>query len=269
MTARAASYFSRLAPAAASATALPRLQPPRLMFRPSVAPMPFVELPAQQPPVAPLARPTAREIATDQTDATMIAPPAAQPTTGAPGPARIATASPRTAERPRVASPRPTTAAAVRQSAQPGVATGEDSPMARPVDHAVPVATATPGRRQDHERSNGDAAGSLSAAPHANAAPPQRAAVPISTPAEPRARPGSPTALVPPQAVPRPAIRPAAADASTGLRIGTLEVRVAAPPAAAPTPSIAAPAAQKRRGQIGGPPARIARPFALFGLGQS
>ena len=210
-------------------------------------------------------------------------PPASRPTTGTADAARVATKRPRLADRP-AGAPRAvaaaTTAAATTAVGQ-SFAAGEGK--LPPVDAATaaPVTMLDVRRARARDRRSSDIPGDRAPVLRADALPRQAAIepemppaprvvpaaaptrpVPSETAAEPRGQRMSPT----PPAPLRPAIRPAVADAAAGLRIGTLEVRVAAPSVPAPPQVIVAP--PPPRGAAGAP-GRISRPFASFGFGQS
>lgn len=259
MSMRRPSYFSQFVPAPSSLTAAPLLQPPRLLFRggPSGVDM-VVPRPASTAPTEPGAamppdfetRPAGRSRADGE-----------PPTKQAPATPAQASAAIRRAPMPFPEGSRPAVPT-VREAAPPNRALSPTS--ARPVlaPAGSSAAAAPPAMRAASEAASAPATTVSSArlaAPPADLPPASsRAASPVLPP---RAQAAS---SIPISLPPRRAAAGGAPDA--GLRIGTLEVRVAAPPAA---PQANARPSQPRAAAPAIPAPRIARPFAAFGLNQS
>jgi hypothetical protein len=232
-------YFSQLVPGAASRDALPSLQPRPLLFRPGG---PGAEVPPHLLPDAVMPAQESRREQPGVLDAELA----------------IARTLPRAAITPTVQRETPT-------------------PKASP---SAPMAQIRP--RPDREFSNRVPASAFDAPPAIRTASATRhAARPIEQSSETAAQPGprlpppGPAPLTAPfvNPVPRPYRTDPVADApAPSLRIGTLEVRVAAPKTSHQTPArhvpspVRQPARQPPRGSAH---ARIARPFATFGFNQS
>ena len=223
-------YFSQLVPGAASRDALPSLQPRPLLFRPGGS---GADVPPHLLPVAVM---PARE--------NRRAPPSARD------------AEPLTARTP------------------PPAAMQQTPPMQTPTPRAS-VAPPVPIRPQpEREFFNRMPAVSSDAPPPIRTASTTRPAAKSTEPAaqqSPRHPPPEPAPLAAPSVPPIP--RPyrtdsIAAPPTPSLRIGTLEVRVAAPKTSpqAPARHVPSPARQPARASV---QARIARPFATFGFNQS
>ena len=226
------SYFSQLVPRTGSRDAVPLLQPRPLLFRPGGSGADLL------PHIWPAAQGRAWENARSPGSPTgrgatpMATPPAQMATRPAP-----------------MATPPAPMATLPLASLAPVAAAAQIPPPPRPERAAGP---AVMGRD----------------APSSNRIPDpseiQRSAEPTGTAAS-SAPPQPFTGPTP--SLPRPhRIAPAVDAPAAGLRIGTLEVRVAAP-RTAPQPQ--ARPVQPRQSAPASAPARIARPFATFGFNQS
>ena len=232
-------YFSQLVPGAPSRDELPSLQPRPLLFRPGGS---GAEVPPHLVP-----------------DAVMPAQESRR-------------------EQPRVRDAEPAIARTI-----PRAATTQTVPKETPTPKAspsAPVAQIWP--RPDREFSNRVPAVAFDAPPAIRTASTTRhAARAIEQSSETAARPSprlppsgpAPLAAAFVNPMPRPSRTDPVADAPTpSLRIGTLEVRVAAPKTSHQTPArhvpspVRQPTHQPSRASAH---ARIARPFATFGFNQS
>lgn len=284
MKARRPSYFAGLVPRPVN-QGVPLLQPPRLLFRPLAATAALPETPPPRPPA--IAAPSMPGHRAAPTAALRSAEP---PGTGARPPASAPTGTRplSNAATPRDLRPEPAL------PARPGPAPRSALPPEPPALRARNVwrkldepsqGMASPGAADGgpvvHRARNiatpDDRAAATTAAPLPTERPSTGSAPPVPAHAGARqSRAPMPEASAPmarePVTAPLPALplRSAAAApppdvVSAGLRIGTLEVRVAAPPTPAPRAMPAPP----RVPAPSGAPARIARPFAAFGLSQS
>jgi hypothetical protein len=224
-----ATYFSRLLPPRDRAGTGQVLQPPRMLFR-VFSPPPGLEAPPSAASLPPAAPPAAARVRSSGPGAMPIAPTAAEP------------------ERP------------VPPQAFPGVET--PGPVDASVGPRVPSGNIARPRADTPDRAS---VRSTSAAQPGPRSPQDPMAPPRSKPSEGTDRLSSLRSR--PSLDPRPGSRQAGPREPAGLRIGTLEVRVAAPaagsrsPQAKPTP----PRVARAEPAIG----RIARPFLGFGLRQS
>jgi hypothetical protein len=240
------SYFARLAPAARSPDALPRLIPPRAVFREAPTPAGFIS-PPEIARIAPVTEPPGRPAGAVVADDT------------APGPfdRRFAIADPSERAAPR----------------RPAAATGS-APNVHPRPQAMPTAAhLEPSPAAAAARAPAPAAARPTVVDTEPPPPGSRQAAGASRPRDVTASVAETPSLAPEDPIDRApsAARRRAAVGATGsagaqsakLWIGALEVRVT--PAASPRqPPVRQTPAPHRAA-----PERITRPFAGFGLRQS
>jgi hypothetical protein len=256
---RRPSYFSQFVAAPASHAPMPLLQPPRLLFRGGpfgvdmLVPRPAATTPGQLEAATPPDienRPGRRARPDDE-------PPITQ---RAAMPASVSVAV------QRVPVPFPERSSRAGLTAQNAPPSNHSLSPASTRGAFVPAGLSTMSAIPPSVRD-------VSAAAFAAAAPPPApfVALPPDLP-PPLAAAASPIVPPRPQAastmsIPLPPRRTAAAEtAGAGLRIGTLEIRVAAPPAAS---QAKARSVEPQPVSPASPAPRIARPFAAFGLSQS
>jgi hypothetical protein len=256
MSMRRPSYFSQFVAAPASHAPMPLLQPPRLLFRGGpfgvdmLVPRPAATTPGQLEAATPpdIVNKAGRRARPD--DERPITQPAAMPASVSVGvPVPFPERSSRAGLTAQNAPPS-------NHPLSPASARGAFVPAGLSMMSAVPPAVRD-----------------VSAAIFAAAAPPPAplVALPPDLP-PPLAGAASPIVPARPQAaspmpIPLPPRRTAAAEtAGTGLRIGTLEIRVAAPPAVS---QAKARSLEPRPVSPASPAPPIARPLATFGLSQS
>ena len=269
---RSPSYFSRLVSTPADRGAPPPLLPPRLLFRPAAPLVPGMEAAPGGPAIGaasraprPPARPVLDRLPAGE-DAASYDDGGRQGGGPQPPPEDATTAlrsAPETAGvRPAGTMPQPMAEPAGAEYSSFGPA---PAPRRVPPPHPFGDARAHASAETGSRPPAAAAAGGIGPAGPRGPEP----AAPIELPRpEPPRRPAS--ERLRPQPLPGRAQPPArlspqaaASPAAERVRIGTLEVRVAAPQPP-PIPTAAAP-----RRAAASPPARIARPFAGFGFGQS
>lgn len=258
---RRPSYFSQFVAAPASLTAAPLLQPPRLLFRggPSGIDM-VVPRPASTTPTEPgAAMPPDFETRPGRRGRSDGEPP----TTQAPATPTQASAAIRRVPAPLPEDSRPAVPT-VREAALPNRSLSPTS--ARPVLAPAGLSAAAAAPPAMRAASEAAPAAATAMAPSARLAAPPADLPPASSRASSSVLPPGSQAASP---IPTPLTQRRGAVGGTpdaGLRIGTLEVRVAAPPAA---PQANARPIQPRAAAPAIPAPRIARPFTAFGLNQS
>jgi len=256
---RRPSYFSQFVAAPASHAPMPLLQPPRLLFRggPFGVDMLVARPAATTPGQLEAATPPDIENKPGRLARTDDEPPITQP------PAMPASVS-GTVQRVPVPFP--------ERSGRAGL-TAQNAP---PSNHSLSPASARGAfipAGLSTMSAVAPAVRDVSAAAFAAAAPSPASLVALP-PDLRRPLAGAASQIVPPRPqvaspmpIPLPPRRTAAAEtAGAGLRIGTLEIRVAAPPTAS---QAKARSVEPRPVSPVSPAPRIARPFATFGLSQS
>ena len=259
MSMRRPSYFSQFVAAPASRIAAPLLQPPRLLFRggPSgvdmLMPRPASVTPEELEPATPADF--------ERRSGRSRRPDPEPPTTQA---AATPTQTPATLRRVPAAFPEGSGRAVLteRKAALPNRSLSPTS--ARPV--LAPAGLSAAPAALPTKRDVSEAASAATAARSVPLAVPPADLPPAPSRAASSALPPRPKAALP-IPIPLPPRRGAAGGTpDAGLRIGTLEIRVAAPPTA---PRANVTPIQPRAAAPATPAPRIARPFAGFGFNQS